>query len=120
VVAGTSAADLAVGIEEQPDEVAALAAALAPHHHTLMLRNHGVAVAGRTLQGAFVRLQYLLLCARSQLLASCAATPPDESPPAICEFTRQPFEAQEAHTQLAHEMAALRRLIDRVLPGYAC
>jgi ribulose-5-phosphate 4-epimerase/fuculose-1-phosphate aldolase len=107
------------GIEERPDEVAALAAALAPHHHTLILRNHGVAVAGRTVQGAFVRLQYLLICARAQLLACSATTPPDELPAALCEFTRNQFEAQETHSQFVHEMAALRRRIDRVLPGYA-
>lgn len=107
------------GIEERPDEVQALADALAPHHHTLILRNHGVAVAGRSVQGAFVRLQYLLICARSQLLASAAPTPPAELPEALCAFTRQQFEAQEAKSSFVHEMAALRRRIDRVLPGYA-
>jgi ribulose-5-phosphate 4-epimerase/fuculose-1-phosphate aldolase len=107
------------GIEERPDEVQALADALAPQHHTLILRNHGVVVAGRTVQSAFVRLQYLLICARSQLLANAAATPPDELPEAICKFTREQFEAQEARSGFVHEMAALRRRMDRVLPGYA-
>lgn len=107
------------GIEERPDEVAALQAALAPHHHTLILRNHGVAVAGSTVQGAFVRLQYFLLCAESQLLATAQPTPPDRIPPAICEFTRNQFEAQERASGFVPELKALCRLLDRKLPGYA-
>jgi len=107
------------GIEERPDEVAAMQAALAPHHHTLILRNHGVAVAGTTVQGAFIRLQYLLTCAEAQLLATAQATPPNAIPPAICEFTRNQFEAQERASGFVPELKALFRLLDRRLPGYA-
>lgn len=107
------------GIEERPDEAALLAAALAPHHHTLILRNHGVVVASSTVQGAFTRMQYLLLCAQSQLLACSAATPPIEIDAKVCSFTRDQFEAQERQTALAPDWKALRRLVDRHLPGYA-
>lgn len=107
------------GIEERPDEIAQLAGALAPHHHTLILRNHGVAIACPTVQSAFVRLQYFLICAEAQLLASAAPTPPDELAPELCRFTRDQFEAQERHTRFVPEWAALCRLLDRRLPGYA-
>jgi ribulose-5-phosphate 4-epimerase/fuculose-1-phosphate aldolase len=107
------------GIEERMDEVAQLANALAPHHNTLILRNHGVAVAGPTVQSAFVRMQYWLTCAEAQLLASSNPVPPDQIAPEICRFTRDQFEAQEAKTSFVPEWKALLRLLDRRLPGYS-
>ena len=107
------------GIEERMDEVDKLASALAPHHNTLILRNHGVAVAGPTVQSAFIRMQYYLICAEAQLLATAQPVPPDEISPEICRFTRDQFEAQEAQTSFVPEWKALRRLLDRRLPGYA-
>jgi ribulose-5-phosphate 4-epimerase/fuculose-1-phosphate aldolase len=107
------------GIEERPDEVDRLAAALAPHHHTLILRNHGVATAGPSVQSAFVRMQHFLTCAQAQLLATASATPPDELDASVCRFTRDQFEAQERKTAFIPEWKALRRLLDRRLPGYA-
>lgn len=107
------------GIEERMDEIAQLAAALAPHHSTLILRNHGVAVAGASVQSAFIRMQYLLINAEAQLLATAGPTPPDQIPPDICRFTREQWEAQEAKTSFIPEWKALLRLLDRRLPGYA-
>ncbi|MBL0421099.1 class II aldolase/adducin family protein [Ramlibacter sp. AW1] len=107
------------GIEERPDEVKALADALAPHHHTLILRNHGVAVAGPSVQSAFIRMQYLLMCGEAQLLATAPSTPPQQLDPALCAYTRDQFEAQERHTAFQPELRALKRLMDRHLPGYA-
>lgn len=106
------------GIEERPDEVGALAATLAPHHHTLVLRNHGVAIAARSVQSAFIRMQHFLTCAEAQLLATAQATPPDMLDPALCRFTRDQFEAQEAHTSFVPEWEALRRLMQRHSPGF--
>lgn len=107
------------GIEERPEDIDKLAASLAPTHHTLILRNHGVAIASPSVQSAFIRLQYFLICAEAQLLATAAPTPPDELAPQLCRFTRGQFEAQERHTRFVPEWAALRRLLDRRLPGYA-
>lgn len=106
------------GIEERPEDAHQLAAALAPDHHTLILRNHGVVVACRTVQGAFVRMQYLLMCAQAQLMAGAGETPPDTLDPALCRFTRDQFEAQEQRTDMLPEWRALKRLMDRRLPGY--
>lgn len=106
------------GIEERPEDAHKLAASLAPEHHTLILRNHGVVVACPTVQGAFVRMQYLLLCAQAQLLAGAGEGPPDMLEPALCRFTRDQFEAQERRTAMVPEWLALQRLLDRRLPGY--
>jgi ribulose-5-phosphate 4-epimerase/fuculose-1-phosphate aldolase len=89
------------------------------HFGGMILRNHGVAVAAATVQGAFTRMQYLLLCAQAQLLACSAATPPLEIDPLVCAFTRDQFEAQERHNALLPDWKALRRRVDRHLPGYA-
>ncbi|MFZ2738284.1 MAG: class II aldolase/adducin family protein [Burkholderiaceae bacterium] len=107
------------GIEERPDEALALAAALAPHHNTLILRNHGLAIASSTVQGAFSRMQNLLLCAQAQLLACAGPTPALEIAPEVCRHTRDQFEAQERQTGFKADWAALRRVVDRHLPGYA-
>jgi len=107
------------GIEDRPEDNAQLASALAPHHHTLILRNHGLAVAGSSVQTAFVRMQYLLTCAQAQLLATGQATLPDQLGPSVCEFTRDQFEALERKTAFNPEWQAVRRLLDRHLPGYA-
>jgi len=106
------------GIEERPEEIDRLAASLAPGHHTLVLRNHGVAVACPTLQGAFIRMQYFLTCAEAQLLATAQPTPPEVLEASVCRYTRDQFEAQERRTGFGPEWKALRRLLDRRLPGY--
>jgi len=107
------------GIEERADEAEQLAAALARHHHTLILRNHGVALAGPSVQSAVVRMQYFLICAQAQMLATAMPSPPDALDAAVCRFTRDQFEAQERRTAFAPEWQALCRLLDRRLPGYA-
>jgi ribulose-5-phosphate 4-epimerase/fuculose-1-phosphate aldolase len=107
------------GIEERPDDAVKLAGALASHHHSLILSNHGVVATGHTVQSALVRMQYLLLCAQSQLMACAPSTPPRELAPELCIYTRDQFEAQERATDWVAEMAAIRRLVDRKLPGYA-
>ena len=107
------------GIEERPEDIERLGRSLAPHQHTLVLRNHGVLVAGPTVQSAFIRMQHFLTCAQAQLLACAAATPPRELAPELCRFTRDQFEAQERKTAFIPEWQALRRLVDRKLPGYA-
>jgi ribulose-5-phosphate 4-epimerase/fuculose-1-phosphate aldolase len=106
------------GIEERPEDIARLAASLPAPLHTLILRNHGVLVAGTSLPSAFIRIQHLLTCAQAQLLACAPATPPRELAPELCRFTRDQFEAQERRTAFAPEWRALRRLVDRRLPGY--
>jgi len=106
------------GIEERPDDIHRIARALAPHHNTLILRNHGVAIACGSIQSAFIRMQYFLQCAEAQLLATAQPSPPDLLPAAIARFTRDQFEAQEEQTSFVPEWKALRRLLDRKLPGY--
>ncbi len=106
------------GIEERADEIDQIAEALAPLHHTLILRNHGIAVAGQSVQAAFVRMQYLMMSAQAQMLANSASTPPDALDPELCAFTRDQFESQERGSGFLPEMRALHRLVDRRSPGY--
>jgi len=107
------------GIEERLDEIEQLAAALAPHHNTLVMRNHGVAIAGPSVQSAVVRMQYFLICAEAQLLATSISPPPDALQPELCQFTRDQFETQERNSGFVPEWKAFQRLLDRRLPGYA-
>ena len=106
------------GIEERPEDIERLAQTLGPLQHTMILRNHGVLIAQNSVASAFIRIQHFLICAEAQLLASAAPTPPHVLEPAICRFTRDQFEAQERHTAFVPEWKAVRRLVDRRLPGY--
>jgi ribulose-5-phosphate 4-epimerase/fuculose-1-phosphate aldolase len=107
------------GIEERPEDIARLSNSLQDGQHTLILRNHGVLIARQSVASAFIRMQHFIICAQAQLLATAPPTPPHVLDPALCKFTRDQFEAQERHTSFVPEWRALRRLIDRRLPGYA-
>lgn len=92
--------------------------------HSLILRNHGTLTVGRDMGEAFARIWRLERACRFQLAAQSAGTPLQLLPAEVIERTQA--QAQAIYGAQAsffpagrREWAALRRRLDRSLPGYA-
>lgn len=92
--------------------------------HSLILRNHGTLTVGRTMAEAFARIWRLERACRFQLVAQSAGVPLRQLPEEV--ITRTHAQAQVLYGAQAsfmpsgkREWAALRRKLDRELPGYA-
>lgn len=92
--------------------------------HSLILRNHGTLTVGRTMAEAFARIWRLERACRFQLAAQSAGVPLRQLPQEV--ITRTHAQAQVLYGAQAsfmpsgkREWAALRRKLDRELPGYA-
>lgn len=92
--------------------------------HSLILRNHGTLTVGRTMAEAFARIWRLERACRFQLAAQSAGVPLRQLPEEV--ITRTHAQAQVLYGAQAsfmpsgkREWAALRRKLDRELPGYA-
>jgi ribulose-5-phosphate 4-epimerase/fuculose-1-phosphate aldolase len=72
--------------EAQPRLVRDLA-----HHRALILRNHGLLTAGRTVAEAFVLMHYLERAAQAQLQAMATQQKLIIPPPEVCEKTARQF-----------------------------
>lgn len=92
--------------------------------HTLILRNHGTLTVGRDMGEAFARIWRLERACRFQLAAQSAGVPLRQLPTEVIARTHEQAEAIYG-TQASffpsgkREWAALRRRLDRALPGYA-
>ncbi|THF65238.1 class II aldolase/adducin family protein [Pseudothauera rhizosphaerae] len=91
--------------------------------HTLILRNHGTLTVGRDMGEAFARIWRLERACRFQLAAQSAGVPLRQLPPEVIARTLE--QAQAIYGPQAsffpsgkREWAALRRRLDRELPGY--
>lgn len=94
--------------------------ALSSHHHTLVLKNHGLITAGSNCTWAFVRHLAFIQNARVQLNAMSAGTL-KLIPESIMMKTREQFEGGEAQAGAKErhpEWPALLRLIDRKDPSW--
>lgn len=100
------------------DEGERLAARLGDAH-TLFMQNHGVLVVGDTVAEAYHRLHMLERVCRTQLLAMGARRPLKIIGEKVIERLQAPVE-HDAHrgerTHLFFE--AMKRVLDRELPGY--
>lgn len=92
--------------------------------HTVILRNHGTLALGRDMGEAFARIWRLERACRFQLAAQSAGVALRELPEAVIARTHE--QAQTIYGAQAsffpsgrREWAALRRRLDRELPGYA-
>lgn len=92
--------------------------------HTVILRNHGTMTLGRNMGEAFARIWRLERACRFQLAAQSAGVPLRQLPDEV--IARTHAQAQEIYGGQAsffpsgkREWAALRRRLDRELPGYA-
>ena len=85
-------------------------------HSVMILRNHGLLSAGRTIDEAFSLIYYLDKCARSQLQAMASGAkliiPSDE----VCEHAAQQFE-KNVNLSIRDWPGHLRRL-DGLDPGF--
>lgn len=81
----------------------------------MILRNHGILTAGRTIPEAFYLLYYLEKSCEVQILAQSAGTPLVHPPAEVCDRTAQ----QYAWNNVGElEWQALTRLLDRKDPSY--
>jgi ribulose-5-phosphate 4-epimerase/fuculose-1-phosphate aldolase len=113
--------DTYAGTADFPEEGERLARLLGEGHHTLFMKNHGVLVTGDTVAQAYRRLYLIERICKAQVLAmgtgralaplSEAVIAQVQAPPEHDEFPRAERE------RLFFE--AMKRVLDRELPGYA-
>lgn len=85
-------------------------------HNVMVLRNHGLLSAGRTIDEAFSLIYYLEKCARSQLQAMATGAKLVMPSPEVCEHAAQQFE-QNINLSIRDWPGHLRRL-DALDPGF--
>jgi len=83
----------------------------------LLLQNHGVLVVGETVARAWWDLYFFERAARVQVLAQSTGQPLAPMPDAVALRAAEQFEDERDDAPIT--WAALRRLLDRELPGYA-
>jgi ribulose-5-phosphate 4-epimerase/fuculose-1-phosphate aldolase len=95
---------------------------------TLILRNHGLLVCGRSIPDAFNRMYFLENACRLQVDAMAAGTELQFAPPEVAQLTADIFSPERSTTNSIHtakpldgelEWRALRRKLDRTDPSYA-
>jgi len=98
------------GIALDLEERGRLVASLGPHR-AMILRNHGLLAAGRTIAEAFVNIYFLERACQAQVKALAGGRKLSLPPTAVCERTAAQFNREEglAHSQMAWE-SALRLL----------
>jgi ribulose-5-phosphate 4-epimerase/fuculose-1-phosphate aldolase len=98
------------------------------HYDTLILRNHGLLVCGRTIPDAFNRMYFLENACRLQVDAMAAGADLQFAPPEVAQLTADIFSPERSTTNSIHtakpldgelEWRALRRKLDRTDPTYA-
>ena len=98
------------------DERDRLAADLG-QERAMILRNHGLLTAGRTVPEAFVLIQRLESACQAQIAAQQSGVPLTEISPAVCEETRRRLERSNV-TAGEREWPSLLRMLDRIDPSY--
>jgi len=101
------------GISLELDERERLARDLG-EHRAMILRNHGLLTAGRSVPEAFSLMYYLNRACEIQVAAGALGAP-SVPPPEVCERAARQHEAhaQEGPEHLEREWAALLRLLER-------
>ena len=113
--------DTYAGTADTTVEGERLASLIEPQHHTVFMKNHGVVVVGENMAQAYRRLYLLERVCRAQLIAMSSGR---ELALLSAEIIAQ---VQSAPVDDSHErsdreqlfFAAMKRLLDRELPGYA-
>jgi len=108
------------GTADEPAEGERLAR-LIGDRHTVFMKNHGVLVVGETVPQAYHRLYMLERVCRAQVLAMAAGRPLAVLADKIVAQVQAP-PAQDRHSRRERErlfFAAMMRVLDRELPGYA-
>lgn len=89
-------------------------------HQVLVLRNHGILTAGRTIPEAFMLAYYFERAARIQLMAQGSGRPLALPADNVSEKAARQFNQCEGDIRLRgeREWPAFIRLLDRIDPGY--
>ena len=82
----------------------------------MLLRNHGVLVVGETVARAWWDLYFFERAAMAQVLAGASGGRLAPMPEAVAEQAAAQFEDERDDAPLT--WAAVRRRVDRELPGY--
>ena len=86
-------------------------------HSALIMRNHGLLTAGRSVPHAFYLMYYLDRACRVQMQALASGRALSIPDPAVCEKAARQFE--DDPVPMGHrEWPALLRLLDRIDPGF--
>ncbi len=104
------------GISTDTDERERLVRDLG-NHHSMILRNHGLLTAGRTIAEAFHHHRYLQDACELQLKAQSGGAELIIPPPEVCEHAAQQFDG-DGTPKGADTFAAFLRMLDREEPDY--
>ena len=93
---------IALDLEERERLVASLGT-----HRAMILRNHGLLAAGRTIAEAFLNIYFLERACQAQIKALAGGRPLSYPSAAVCERTAAQFNREEGlnHAQMAWESA---------------
>ncbi|MEJ4046944.1 class II aldolase/adducin family protein [Erwinia sp. SLM-02] len=107
------------GVALDTDERARLVRDLGPHQ-VMVLRNHGILAAGRTIPEAFMLAYYFERAARIQLMAQGSGSQLLLPPEAVSEKAARQFNQCEGDIRLRgeREWPAFIRLLDNLDPSY--
>jgi ribulose-5-phosphate 4-epimerase/fuculose-1-phosphate aldolase len=97
---------IALDLEERERLVADLGV-----HKAMILRNHGLLVAGTTIQEAFVNIYYLERACQAQIKATSGGAELVYPPPEVCERTARQFERPTAPAYCQRVWDAAIRLL---------
>jgi len=81
-------------------------------HRAMILRNHGLLAAGRTIAEAFVNIYYLERACQSQIKAMSGGARLNLPSPAVCEHTARQFERPTSLAYCDRMWASASRLLD--------
>jgi ribulose-5-phosphate 4-epimerase/fuculose-1-phosphate aldolase len=113
--------DSYAGTADSTEEGERLAKVLDPSQHTIFMKNHGVVVVGENVAQAYRRLYLLERVCRAQLIAmSTGGALAALSEDIIAQVQTPP--ATDSHERGEREQlffSAMKRVLDRELPGYA-
>ncbi|MBB2202332.1 class II aldolase/adducin family protein [Gluconacetobacter tumulisoli] len=87
-------------------------------HDIVLMANHGVLVIGPTIAECLYDLHYLEIAARDQWLARTMGQPLRMIDPAVVAHAARQMVAERKMSAAVH-LAAMKRRLDRTLPGYA-
>lgn len=113
--------DTYAGTADYPAEGERLAPLITGPIHTVFLKNHGALVVGNTVGQAYRRLYMLERVCRAQLLAMGSGQPlaPLGEPVIAAVLAPAPHDSHSRPEREGLFFAAMKRLLDREMPGYA-
>lgn len=106
------------GVANAEEEGARIASALSDGISVVMLDNHGALVVGSSVADAWYRLYFLERACQAQVLAQSTGSPLRLVPEAVAVHTAAQWDAAGG-SEAEALFAAVRRQLDRELPGYA-